>query len=147
MSITKFFVTGDFDKIKSDTENLIDGYMHLGNKGQNEPYEKALIVKYQFFNEFFLNCDKYMAFNEDGISFPKDDNEAMSEAQNWLNPILRKRDSTSKTTRDASFRRKVLEKYNYRCAICGCDVVSVLQAAHEHGHTIAGTVRKIPDRY
>lgn len=32
--------------------------------------------------------------------------------------------------RDPSFRKRVLEKYNYTCIVCGCKEQNVLQAAH-----------------
>lgn len=133
------------DSIDFSFEKFIDVYKQLGHRGPKQPFEKVLIVKESFFENFFLECDRYMAFNEEDISFPTTNSDAVNRAHSWANSLLRKRYSTSQAKRDAIFRDEVLTRYHCRCAICGCDVVTMLQAAHEHGYTVAETSYDDPE--
>lgn len=144
-SLTSCLLGTSLDLIDFSFENFIDVYKQLGYRGPEQPFEKVLIVKESFFEKFFLECDRYMAFNEDDISFPTTNSDAVNKAKSWANPLLRKRYSTSQAKRDATFRNEVLTRYHHRCAICGCDVLTMLQAAHEHGHTVAETSYDDPE--
>ena len=48
--------------------------------------------------------------------------------------IVREKYTAERLKRDSGFRKEVLEAFDYRCFVCGVDIVEVLQAAHEHGY-------------
>ena len=128
-----------WEDIKWSESPIIDFYKQIGFGGAERPYEKVLIVQMSFFDQFFMNCEEYMSFNEFDQHFPRNDDNAIDTAHAWSTPHGRQRYSTSKLSRDASFSKQVLAAYGYRCAVCGCDIKEMLQAAHEHGYTVAET--------
>ena len=134
-----------WEDIKWNESPILDCYKQMGNRGADKPYEKVTIVRLSFFDEFFANCEEYMSFNEFDNHFPHHDKGAYAAAKNWSSPQKRKRYSTSKLSRDVLFRERVLEAYGYRCAVCGCDIPEMLQAAHEHGHTVVETDHDDPN--
>lgn len=128
-----------WEDIKWGDSPIIDFYKQIGFGGAERPFEKVLIVRMAFFDQFFLNCEEYMSFNEFDEHFPCNDGNAIKTAHKWATQRIRQRYSTSKLSRDASFSKRVLDAYGYRCAVCGCDIQEMLQAAHEHGYTVAET--------
>jgi hypothetical protein len=128
-----------WEDIKWGESPIIDCYKQIGSGGAERPYEKVLIVRMSFFDQFFMNCEEYMSFNEFDEHFPCNNGNAINAAHKWSTQRVRQRYSTSRLSRDASFSKQVLEAYGYRCAICGCDIREMLQAAHEHGYTVAET--------
>ena len=144
-TLKTYSCASSWEKIKWDDSPIIDYYKQLGNCGADKPYEKVAIVQLSFFDEFFANCEEYMSFNEFDNHFPHHDKGANAAAKNWSSPQKRKRYSTSKLSRDVLFRERVLEAYGYRCAVCGCDIPEMLQAAHEHGHTVVETDHDDPN--
>ncbi len=144
-SVENLSLSYDLEKLDFNNATIIDIYQHLGNRGQDQPYEKILIVKMDFFEEFFLECDRFMSFNENDISFPHLDSDALKAANQWGPKEIRKRYSTFKLSRDANFRIAVLERFKFQCAICGCHIRSTLQAAHEHGYTVTETPYDNPE--
>lgn len=87
---------------------------------------KILLVKFEYFKEFFLNYEVYTSFNEFDVNFPHC-NTTTNEVTNIYDESIRKRYSTTKAYRDAKFRDDVLEAYNYKCAICRCDIQEILR--------------------
>lgn len=128
-----------WEDIKWGESPIIDCYKQIGSGGAERPYEKVLIVRMSFFDQFFMNCEEYMSFNEFDEHFPCNNGNAINAAHKWSTQRVRQRYSTSRLSRDASFTKQVLEAYGYQCAICGCDIREMLQADHEHGYTVAET--------
>lgn len=44
--------------------------------------------------------------------------------------VIREKYNSLSSKRDPGFRKRILEKWNYTCAICGCREERILQAAH-----------------
>lgn len=116
---------------------MTDIYKELNHKGSLN-FEKILLVDCCMFKKFFENYSAYMTFNEYDIHFPNN-NIALKIAKKDSDEKQRKRFSTSRLERDSKFRDEVLKSYNYQCAICRCDVVEVLEAAHERGYEVVNT--------
>ena len=55
--------------------------------------------------------------------------DVCSEPWNELE-VLRVKDKILRARRDPSFKKRILEKYNAQCIICGSKELSILQAAH-----------------
>ena len=132
-------IADNWNEIKLDDIPFVDVYKSLG-KRNNGILEKILLVKFENFKEFFLNYEVYMSFNEFDKNFPNNNATANTEVKTIYNEAIRKRYSTTKAYRDAKFRDEVLAAYDYKCAICRCDIQEVLQAAHECGYDVASTV-------
>lgn len=130
-------IADSWDEIEFENMPFVDIYKSLGKRNSGI-LEKILLVKFEYFKEFFLNYKVYMSFNEFDLNFPYG-NTITNEATNIYDESIRKRYSTTKAYRDAKFRDDVLEAYNYKCAICRCDIQEILQAAHERGYEVANT--------
>lgn len=87
--------------------------------------------------DFVENCDYWMAFNPEDDDCPK--NIQGKELLSWPSEKKRKEYSVKQRQRDANFRRIVFDVYGNKCAICGCNIPEVLQAAHERGYDVAST--------
>lgn len=139
------YLSVDWNKICPSGRVFLPRYKCLGQP--HVGIEKVYVVGMGRMDEFFEHIDDYMEFN--------DQDEGFDEIKNKVNqePILkkilskaeeshlikRKAYSSTKKTRDENFRTSVLEAYNSKCAICQCDLVEVLQAAHERGFEAATT--------
>lgn len=116
-------------------------YKKMGTTA-NAPYEKVFVVHVNDWRWFFQSIDAYMSFNdydilEDGRNVPAD--IAKQEDLSILDECIRKQYSSKKLQRKAEFREQVLGAYGYQCAICRCNIVEILQAAHRHGFEVAAT--------
>lgn len=100
-------------------------YQHSGK------WEKIYIVGLDNLQRFFENIKEYMRFNTADDSFPQCDK---AKEEDTFDTTTREKYSSTRWKRDNKFRESVLSAYNYECAICRCDLIDILQAAHEHGY-------------
>ncbi len=129
----------NWDDIPHGMEVFEPRYKHL-NKPNSGIYEKIYIVGISHFHEFFQNYTSYMKFNEEDDEFPHD----AKEDEKWADAFERRKYSSRQSKRDRLFREKVLEAYEYQCAICRCEIREILQAAHEHGYEVRDTAYDDP---
>jgi hypothetical protein len=109
-------------------------YRKTGNS-VNKFYEKILLIPDEYISEILQRIDEYMLFNEYDDGFPS---QLKNDTQTkWANPEIRKRESITRWKRNHDFREYVLNRYNRKCAICRCDIVEILEAAHLEGHNVA----------
>ena len=115
----------DFECIKSIYKPLNDG---------TGKYEKMVLIKPNFIKEFCQNCfcflfpDPEEENYNDEVKYHLYNNIVESgERQNYR---LRTNYTCRRVEREASFRKRVLDKYNHTCLVCGTNEDSILQAAH-----------------
>ena len=106
------------------------------DRRSGQVYEKVMIVGMNNFDYFCRNFPQNMLFNSFDENFPED----YTDNDDWGSDSLsRKKYDTSQWKRDSEFAEAVKTAWNYRCAICGCDIAEVLQAAHEKGYEVRNT--------
>lgn len=115
-------------------------YKRLGNH-RDSPYEKVYVVPEDDWRLFFSHIDEYMHFNQydlDPSGKTVDKSVFACENEEYADDE-RKRYSSQKLQRRTEFSKKVMEAYDYQCAICRCNLREVLQAAHLHGYEVSAT--------
>lgn len=100
-------------------------------------WDKVVVVGEFFFQSFLNEPEKWLAFNADDTCCPQELRSIRK--QHWISDRERKKYSVSQRERDARFHLAVLDAYDYRCAVCGINIVQVLQAAHLRNHEVAQT--------
>lgn len=136
-NLSMSILSSGYKKIEQNADRFEVNYKALG-KSKNNPLEKVYIVGINQMQRFFDNYHNYMKFNE----FDYESNmcpEAVKAECNWDTEIERKKHSCLRNQRDIRFRNDVLSAYEKQCAICRCNIVELLQAAHERGHEVAHT--------
>ena len=86
--------------------------------------EKIIIIRSELLQNVLQDIETYSRENEyDGkdVCEKKEDSSYIKH---------RKIESITRLVRDSMFSKKVLKAYNNECAICRCNIVEVLQAAH-----------------
>jgi len=107
------------------------------NNGEHD-YEKIVMFKEEFLEEFIQHYEGFFEPNEkeQGYNNKVVYASAIIKKARWVNLSTklsnseRNRYSCTRAERDASFRKRVLESYGHKCAICRCEVVEILEAAH-----------------
>lgn len=109
------------------------------NNGEHD-YEKIVLFRKEFLDEFFQHYEECFEPNENekdqGYNNKVVYASANIEKTRWINLSTelsnpeRNRYSCTRAERDASFRKRVLESYGHKCAICRCEVVEILEAGH-----------------
>lgn len=119
------------DRLKSYTDISFEYGDYNNNKKLGE--KKVLIPKHCL-KEFCNNCIEYLMPNSDDKSFKKtiwkwkETEEVIFDSENCM--VERPKRLTALYERNPEFRKIVLENYEYKCAICHCDVEAVLEAHH-----------------
>ena len=111
---------------------LSDGLQYEYKKFQTEnclKYEKVLIVSFEALHSIKYDLYSYLKFDTDD-KIPEELKKKDNFLYEWHDEKARERKSTSTWKRNQKFRKIVLENYNYSCAICGCDIEQILEAAH-----------------
>lgn len=96
--------------------------------------ERVLIMSLDTLAEIYSDLDQYMYPDEGEDGCPEAFKKELKE-----NLVERRRESVTRWNRKACFRWSVLERYNYRCAVCRCDRKELLQAAHIKGVSDGGS--------
>ena len=123
------------DELNQDT--VYAHYCTFKGKNKENVNDKVMIIGISNVADFVENCDYWMAFNPEDDDCPK--GIQRKELLSWPSEKKRKEYSVKQKQRDANFRRIVLDAYGNKCAICGCNIPEVLQAAHERGYEAAKT--------
>lgn len=132
-------------KVSQFDENSFKAIYHPIGHGNSSEYEKVYIVGINNRTDFFENIELYMRFNEYDYDADSSCPEEIKEAATWLSPEERKKYACYQKARDAQFRKDVLDAFNHRCVVCGCNIEEILQAAHEHGYEVANTATDDPN--
>lgn len=112
------------------SENVITPqYKKIGNS-KSSHWEKVYIVGINHLHAFFEHYHEYMGFNKDDPGFPS---HVGAESEDIFDDLSREQYTSERWKRSSVFRDQVLFNYGYKCAICRCRLIDVLQAAHEHG--------------
>lgn len=106
-----------------------------------EYYEKIVLIREAYIEEFCKHPLLYLMPNRDDTQYKE--NTVFEDAFShkllvsnshsdgmWYSSEERKRYCCTHLCREASFRDRVLNAYNRKCAICGESIEEVLQAAH-----------------
>lgn len=110
-------------------------------------YEKHVIVSEESFFDFLSNYTYYLIPNQNDklptehpIFYVIDDElvEIKLAKPETFVPIVRELYKCERAKRDTRFRDKVLKKWNYTCAVCGCKDENILEAAHIKGVSDGG---------
>lgn len=113
-------------------------------KQKNNHLEKIVIINEDFLFDFLDDYEAFMRFNENDLrEFSK--NPEIHTFLDWGNPEERKQRCILQKVRDKKFRENVLKKYNYQCAICRCDILQLLDAAHERTYEVCNTNVDMPE--
>ena len=118
---------------KWDEIDLKNGYVSHYKKmgvGRDAPYEKVLILDIDTLDSISEDLYLYIKFNQYDEDFPNDLYLKKDNGYDDLSDAVRKRVSSDRWSRKASFREEVLAAYNRQCAICRCSEVKILEAAH-----------------
>ena len=122
------------DEIAVDGGEIITAYKFFDVRKQKK-YEKILILNLE-------TLESVMNFLYDLLEFDKEDDKYPRELKSQCTTSenkIRHRICTSRWNRDQRFRRAVLYKYDYQCAICRCNIQQLLEAAHERGYDVCKT--------
>lgn len=121
-------------------------YQHFNSKRDRRGRrieEKVMVVGFDVLYEFLANPDAHLALNPDDLEFEDLSSEAQESIQAELKRTCeesgifpRKRYSTRHFAREAAFRNRVLEHYQFKCAICRLGEVKALDAAHKRGREV-----------
>ena len=113
-----------------------DCYKIFYEKRRNGNIDKILVMHEDFLFDFLDDYDAFMRYNEN------DSDESILSVKEikWGSSEERKKRSVLQKARDYNFRKGVLKKYNYQCAICRCNITQLLEAAHERGYEACNTV-------
>lgn len=103
-------------------------YKHMKNR--SGPYEKVLITDFETFSEIIPDLDEYFKFDTDDECIPGALSSVKDTQYTWCDGTNRARKSVEMWKRNQKFRKAVLESYGNQCAICHCDEVCLLEAAH-----------------
>lgn len=105
-------------------------------KNKNKRLDKIVIIHEDFLFDFLDDYDAFMLCNENDIT----DSLSLFSIQNFVNWSTceeRKKRCVFQKARDKNFRKEVLMKYQNQCAICRCNVVEILDAAHMKEHEVS----------
>lgn len=114
--------------------------MRTSDMKSSKHYEKVMVVGSNYYQHFVEHFPDIMKLNDKDCSWPSQlefdiyDCNALS-----LRSSAREKYSTVQAKRDYSFANIVKSSYGHKCAICGCDIAEVLQAAHEKGYEVKNT--------
>lgn len=111
---------------KSEIENITknDSYINEINvvvKNIDSPVNKKESVYIVGEEALSIFCQNYLEYLYNDIDNCEDGNKE---------EFKREYKKAISAKRNPSFRKRVLEKYNYTCIVCGCKEQNVLQAAH-----------------
>lgn len=132
--------------IKDEFNDYFSFYTPLQN-GKGE-YEKKLLILPEFLQTFCKNWRSYLKPDSNEKDYKP--NQVLWFDKYLLEPMIwedycksnkelvqrdkeivtREREIVSRNRRESSFRKRVLEKYNYQCCICRCSIEQLLEAAH-----------------
>lgn len=138
-----------FQKIKSlIAESFYLHPVYQVNNGQyvssflkDELWDKMLIVSESFIEEFCTNPFYYLIPHPDDEGYNPKATFCMPEvaeplfgedaASNFLqSEKLRAQYTCNRIARDSKFRKRVLDRCNHKCVVCGKTIPCILQAAH-----------------
>lgn len=93
-------------------------------------WEKVCVVGIEYFQLFFSHIEYWMRFNKYDLEYANNIKCAIQEeSEGWRSERERREWSTAKRSREQERRFTILEAYEHRCAVCGCDVPELLQIA------------------
>lgn len=121
----------DLNSKVTEEKSIISLFKHINTK-EGKKDTKILIMKI----DTLFECKDLLY---ELLEFSSDDKDCPNEIRN--NPRYdynRKKHTVEAWNRSYYFKRKVLENYNYQCAICRCKEIKILQGCHivpvsEHG--------------
>ena len=138
-----------FQKIKSLIEEgfychpvyQVNNGQYISSFAKNELWDKMLIISELFIEEFCKNPFYYLIPHPDDEGYNSDVTFCMPEletpifGQDAVSKLLttnklREKYTCSRVARDSKFRKRVLDRCNYKCVVCGMSITCVLQAAH-----------------
>lgn len=99
-------------------------------------YEKVVFFSAKAIADFCLNWEELLtpnctdSFQYQAYYIDVDGKINYIKADSNTFPIIRAKDQVLRTRRSRDFRKRILEKYNSTCLICGCREEKLLQAAH-----------------
>ena len=107
--------------LRNNVSDKIEFVRHelSGTNGQEATSERVAIIPRLKLYDFLENISHFYNFFESDDS----DNSSLLNFQRKVDEVTRKR-------RDPRFRERILDEYNYTCAICGETENVVLEAAH-----------------
>lgn len=108
-----------------------DFYRVIGEPG-NQYYHKIILMRLDVLYESRYDLYELMEFSSDDSEIP------FSYKKQIERDLKRKLITVTRKDRDAKFRKLVLEKYHYQCAICRCSEEELLQAAHIKAVSLQG---------
>ena len=102
-------------------------------------YEKIAFIGEDALYEFCVNFDYYLNPNASDVEFKSpalyvtnDEHLGKLETNSPCEYTFtsRSKENVSRLRRDPSFRKRILDKFEHRCIICGCTEDRILEAAH-----------------
>jgi hypothetical protein len=94
---------------------------------KDDPDEKVLVLSVENLLSIYPRLYEYMQLNPFDTEYPS---QGKIRTDSRVIKDVRERVSVSRWDRDRHFREEVLASYNNKCAICRCQEISLLQAAH-----------------
>ena len=96
--------------------------------------EKKVLIPKQYINDFCNSCIEYLMPNPQDANF-KDSIWIWGDSESEIissdkSRTDRRRILRKTFERDPSFRERVLENYDYKCAVCRTEIMEILEAAH-----------------
>lgn len=113
-----------WNDLYKQVDSIRDYYRLIGKKGCQQYYHKILVMTLETLYDSRYELYGLIDFSSDDIEIPLTYKNKIDN--NYKRKIIT---STSKS-RYYKFRKLVLERYNYQCAICRCKEEELLQAAH-----------------
>lgn len=132
--------------IKDEFNDFFSFYTPLQN-GKGE-YEKKLLILPDFLETFCKNWRSFLKPDCSEKNYKPNQvfwfDKFLSEPMIWEDYcksnkelvqrdkeiVTREKEIVSRNHRKLSFRKRILEKYNYQCCICRCSIEQLLEAAH-----------------
>lgn len=108
----------NWDNILPVNDEIYSINRKIGGK-QDNPFEKILVMSFQTLLEVINELYQFLENDSD-----------MQNNNGEVKNINRLKKTVEEYNRDARFRKKVLSIYKNRCAICRCNEVKILEAAH-----------------
>lgn len=93
-------------------------------RDKNNIYHKVIFIKCDALEYYIKDLYNLIEPSSDDLKFPK----ILLKNSNYN--CERKRLTSTRASRDYKFRKQVLEKYDNKCAVCRCNEVKILEAAH-----------------
>ena len=123
-----------WNKLFENNEIINTKYIH--DKKSNI-YHKVIFIKVDALEYYIEDLYSLVAPSSDDLNFPKE----LLKDYNYN--YERKKITSSRASRYYKFRKKVLEVYDNKCAICRCNEPKILEAAHIKA--VNGNGRDVPE--